>query len=439
MQSKWKTLIVSALVGLLVLGGLTGCARTEAVNAENGELSIYYLAEDQNVKSYITSFTNKFPEITVSERSFEDSAQMDEVVANELNAGKGPDVIIFSIKNSLDVLRLAKSGAFACLDESVKADEELLPQNYLQGALDAGKMDGKQYIMPLTFRLPVVFYDEVPDLGLQGKPIITFDQLASALDTNLTRFAKDENHGAVVYTSFFVPLMAADDAIVLTDNNRKVEYDDARLEQMLSVMQKMNGQVDKISSIIAKYGGKDIDVVGRFALDLDNPADLVHRTWLMNNYYANSQAEDFHVSAISQGEDGEVSAVLNSYGAVTKNADSKAYDFLRIAMDTSLVSNKNAAYSLPLRRDALWMQIGLHKTATSTFQSKDGPVNMGGLPNALEEDLKAILNGVTKVKIFNTRVSDILIDSFYPYLEETKPYEDCLKDFKQKMELYATE
>lgn len=41
MIKKWKTLVASALAGLLALGGLTGCARTEAVNAENGELSIY--------------------------------------------------------------------------------------------------------------------------------------------------------------------------------------------------------------------------------------------------------------------------------------------------------------------------------------------------------------------------------------------------------------
>lgn len=41
MIKKNKKLLASALAGLLVLGGLTGCARTEAVNAENGELSIY--------------------------------------------------------------------------------------------------------------------------------------------------------------------------------------------------------------------------------------------------------------------------------------------------------------------------------------------------------------------------------------------------------------
>lgn len=437
MRVKQKKLIGLMVATAVALGSLGGCGKTEM--QDDGELSVYHLSTDDKIADYILAFKDAYPDINVKVREFDDTAQMDEIVTNELNAGKGPDVVIFNSANNLDVMRLAEAGAFACLDERMKADESLVPEDYLPGAFEAGKVDGKQYILPLTFKVPVLYYNETPELGLEAGPVISYDQFSDALDTNIMKFSDDNTHGAITYTSLFPPLMVAGDAVRLTDGDRKVEYDDEKLGQMVSVMKKMYQQLEKITTIFQSYGGDTIDTVGRYELLLDCPVDLFNFTWGLNNFYQNTGIENFRVSALSQENNLEVCAMLSSFGAVTKNADREAYDFLRIAMDANPISNKSKRCGLSLNKTALQEQLEQHKEKTSTLQTKKGTFRMDGMPENVIEDLNTILDSVTEVTILNSRMMDILADTFDPYLNDEKSYEDCLTEFKQKMNLYTTE
>ena len=85
-------------------------------------------------------------------------------------------------------------------------------------------------------------------------------------------------------------------------------------------------------------------------------------------------------------------------------------------------------------------------TSINVFSGKEGGSNIGGnqmsvRPVSAEnsQKLNTIAESLQTFSLPNGRLLEMAEESFVPYFSDTSSYEDCLAEFRQKMELYIHE
>lgn len=442
-----KRFLSFLLAGTILAFSLWGCgnasqeasapdASVKASDAE-GELSVYAVASDAKVDRYIEEFNLIYKNVKVEKRTFETQEEMDEKVKTELSAGKGPDVIIFDSATSLDVIKMAKNGAFQPLDEKMAVNNNLKAEDYLPGALDAGKVNGKQYILPLTFTIPTVLYNADEETGLEAASMISFEEWKSALEHNLERYRDDSERCASVGGPLFDFVLISSGALPLYDLEGSVELDPEKIENAVEICKIWYEDTSKVQRIVQTYDSQGAD---HFALFSTLNPDIFNTVWGQQAYQQHVNHEDFAIAGVKPSEAEGLTARVSSYGVIPKNAGDFAYEFLRCAMDTPAVTNLTATYGMSLSKNVSDYMLQHYTEAMNTKNTSDGAViYLSGYTAEVSENLSQLLAGITDVKLYNQRVITIFKESFTPYLEGNKEYEDCYQEFQNKLNLYLTE
>ena len=87
-----------------------------------------------------------------------------------------------------------------------------------------------------------------------------------------------------------------------------------------------------------------------------------------------------------------------------------------------------------------------YRSQSNVFSGKEGGSNIGGnqmsvRPVSVEnsQKLNTIAESLQTFSLPNGRLLEMAEESFVPYFSDTSSYEDCLAEFRQKMELYIHE
>ncbi|MBO5199474.1 MAG: extracellular solute-binding protein [Lachnospiraceae bacterium] len=401
------------------------------------QLNLYCMSNDVNVDQYITAFRVHYGNITVNKTTFEDSTQMDEKLKSELNAGKGPDIIIFDEQTGLDVLGMAKNGAFQALDDKMIEDDSLNTETYLPGTFEAGKVDGKQYVLPLTFSVPYLTYDKTADLGFDSETVIPFEKYCEVIEANVEAL-KDNDYYGTLYCQhgYFDVVMGAAQAFDIELEEQNIMIDSQRLKMAVNGFATYVSQLEKMAKVFTLYVKEDSDIAERSSFICHTNPDVTHYAWFWENLYREAGKDKMGISIIGDADGNGVTATVNRYGVLTKDAESYAYEFLRVAMDAKLYSNKLAEYGMSLNKENIAWQIKRHRQTTSVYQS----IAMRGLTEEIEEQLVELYDSITDVRIPNPVVRKLCYESFFAYMfENSKTYEECYKEFEQKFNLYVGE
>ncbi|NQX67388.1 extracellular solute-binding protein [Paenibacillus alba] len=272
-MKKISTMLVS--VGLAASMALTGCSSqnasdTKASQTPNAEAStkpaagkpdkvkvrMAYWNKEDSVKSLLDLIKQKLPNIEL-EYQFIDNKQFDNIVATQLAAQSGPDIISVSPPASA---KYAKLGYLADLSS--------LSDRYNDAGKNVYSQDGKLYALPGISWFEGIFYNkEIFDkLGL--KPPTTFEeelQLHEALKKN---GIKPQAMGAKSWE----PMMKSSMGLVMNDFLSKPENKtfDVQFGQGQKTLEgNWNGAVDKWSELI-KRGYITQDMLG---VDYDQALD----------------------------------------------------------------------------------------------------------------------------------------------------------------------
>ena len=185
---------VLILVLLAVLVCLAGCGK-------KAELTVYVVDTEPLYVAALETFQTANPDVNLVVEKFSDYAAMNDRLNTELMSGKGPDVLLLnSYQSDLDAGKLAQSGAFLPLDDFMA---ELDGGSYYTVITDAGKVDGKQYLLPLSWNVLQAYcsadlptkqgldLDNLYDAFLrQAEKLAGQDDMAiSSLQVNRTDFA----------------------------------------------------------------------------------------------------------------------------------------------------------------------------------------------------------------------------------------------------------
>jgi len=450
---------LAALFICLILIFTNGCVNNAAKSYEDPMVIYCMAASELSVGYYISKFLDFYPETIFEVRVFEDAREMDEVLVQELNVGIGPDVVIFNDETELDVLRMAKNGAFISLDEMIKADITFNPDDYIRPAIDAGRVEGSQYLLPLTFTIPFIMYDADSDLSFTPAPVISHSDFMESVIASIeySKYQRDEGilyvnsiRGDIETNDLISPMLLTSQVLKLSDKNKVENFDDESFKQVVDWLKiYINECYPKSTAIIDARGVQPWVIAENIKYFYSyTPLNLIQNIWYYNSSYGYAGINNFGFSALSEIGSDNVVAMLVSYGVIRNNAHPLAYEFLRIAMDTFIYTqrswntyqNQNDEGASSVKISHIEMMINTRTWGPYFRRMQDQTVfNEKPLDDDLIGRIRLILSSVNKVIIPNAKLDNVFRDSFTAYFENEKSYEDCAANFIQKLNLYLSE
>ena len=160
-----KRICLSAILCMLLFL-VVGCGKKE-------QLTVYIAEEDALYNSTIVKYIKEYPEKDIDVVYFRTYEEMNEQLQAEIPNGEGPDVMLFnSFYSDVDPYKLASGGTLLSLDEQVSALSE---EEYYSVILDAGKMNGHQYYVPLSWNILQVYstQDKMAENGYDDNMYVT--------------------------------------------------------------------------------------------------------------------------------------------------------------------------------------------------------------------------------------------------------------------------
>ena len=156
------------LASIILVPALAGCRNDRKANIEpdysgfefpeeTGKL-IVYSAEGEyssTMTPAVEIFRERYPEIEISYQIYsEDTFRT--MIRDEIPAGGGPDLLLFSGIDLPDVYKTMSDGCFTDLNPYFAADEEIDLSDYIEAVMDGGVQNGRRYISPISYEMPLL-------------------------------------------------------------------------------------------------------------------------------------------------------------------------------------------------------------------------------------------------------------------------------------------
>ncbi|WNS47078.1 ABC transporter substrate-binding protein [Paenibacillus sp. MMS20-IR301] len=130
----------------------------------------------ENMESLIQKFNASQQEVIVKGIVQADYTETQQKLQAAIATGQVPAAVLSS---NVD---WARKGYFAEMDELITAQPEFNPEDFVQTFLNQGKVDGKQYFLPMYGTTQVMYYrkDAFEKSGIDASRIKTWEDLAAA-------------------------------------------------------------------------------------------------------------------------------------------------------------------------------------------------------------------------------------------------------------------
>lgn len=417
---------VLILVLLAVLVCLAGCGK-------KAELTVYVVDTEPLYVAALETFQTANPDVNLVVEKFSDYAAMNDRLNTELMSGKGPDVLLLnSYQSDLDAGKLAQSGAFLPLDDFMT---ELDGGSYYTVITDAGKVDGKQYLLPLSWNVLQAYcsadlptkqgldLDNLYDAFLrQAEKLAGQDDMAiSSLQVNRTDLA-----------NYFLEVAG----VSLTDG-KTVTADKAQVDEVMAFVKMFYDNAGAIGAVTKRYSN---DLAGA----------MVHLSFLMEDYsflnnlryyqsvYAKQVGTASTVSFFGR-LDGGMTAQVMHYGAINADTDMKeaAQKLLRCVLEQQCSMSFG-------KYDAA---VAYAPVSVAGYQACLGELTVQGVQGTAITALngenlaiaQAIPERVTTAVIPNRVLGEIVQNTMAPYFTGVADFDGCYDDMVQKLKLYLSE
>lgn len=128
------------------------------IYASDETLSMWLSNEEvELLRPAIDKFQELYPEVTLEIETYSiyDLRNASQQMKTQLMAGKGPDLLMFCSTGLDDVYKFLKAGVFVSLNEFIENDAYWNETDYVSSVMEAGAFEGKQYVIPLTYRFTI--------------------------------------------------------------------------------------------------------------------------------------------------------------------------------------------------------------------------------------------------------------------------------------------
>lgn len=425
-----------------------------------------YQKEHPQIHINIETLLNSYPSANTTE---EDATQLAEKrsaqvsrLRAEIMSGKGPD--LFLLRTSYiwndnlfaDVSKAIYSGTFCDLTSYLINDSTFKVEDFYTPLLDAGNIKGKQYIIPLSFTMPMFITTQ------NNLKSIGFDQAIA--EKSMTAFLKEAERclPAKQWNDMtLIDYVESLDQPLLDYQNSTVKLDTTAARSAMSyakMFKNPNWQPDPHKeynptlSLSPNYTG-DLDrshklVSGQlklFGCPLFLGGSIPAHAQIMQKLGTQPLFLDF------PNEKGGVTATVDSYAAIRANSShaKAAYGLIRYLLGNEC--QKSKAYPgvyLPVRKESLRDNLELGRTQYWTGKS-DVLNQSEAMNDKIFQNFSRAVNEMTTAHLqmlfsngsvnYGDHLSGLLMDLEENYYQGGISLDDFIKKSTNKLQLYLGE
>ena len=442
MKKRIRSAILLTLVLIFLFQQSTGCTPKE-VEQTNNSLKIAYFGTNSLISGPLYEFKQSHPDVEVITdflpMTVEDPTgdSFYTRISAEIMSGSGPDIILIS-NSGMNAGKMMRSGIFADLNEFIEADPEFDLSKYNANVLKAGQVEGKQYIMPLTYRLPLVLTTQEL-LDKTGFDISTADNYNAFLEECL-KYKQANIPGApeLSLDYYMTPYLA--DAVDYDTGEAKINTPENR-ETI-----RLNYEAVASLSDAEGYGRRGFVAQKLF----DNEAVFTQATQPAQMYmisYRALKGTATPVMAAVRDAEGRLMAEIDEYAMINANSPNKenAYAFLKLFMSDENYLGMSQKSSISISNDAmrsyLEEMVGKEEKVDDLLQGYADETKVAA--GLTQEEVNAYMDILAEVDggyIREKDVEDAHTETIEPYYDgETADLDSCIQNFEDKLKIIASE
>lgn len=441
-----KKAVLIFLSMMLLCTSLTGCGdKKSAVINPTTELTIYLdVYSKGKLARTISEYKRVYPEVNLNlvDLSQLDIFEYNTKLKNEVQSGKGPDVIDVSTMAFENAYKTVNSGVFCELAPLIEADEAFNLDDYNKVVMDAGVFDSKRYLMPITFKSPFLMTTQsiLDETKIDRAKLTDIISIATEFDRYLAEGDKrifKETRQWYMGLYQFLGLDFAD------YSNASYNLDEELITQAAELFQRIYPQDKPVSDGMT------------FSSTFDGFHDLSTGQGLFKYYYWGDISSIVSNAAALVGTDEKPiflpiktadnklqATVLDSVGINANSPNKKnAFNFIKTMLSDPVQNSDRYPMDYPVRNESLDKRIADCKEDaaerdTTLFES-DGII-MESPDQAFFDEFSASLKGIERCR-FEDPATGILSYELNEFYEGSKSIADCIKAAKSKLEIYVSE
>ena len=400
----------------------------------------------------VQTFREKFPEVEVEYVSFGDMMEEQSqtnyrsVLMNDISAGKGPDVILWSWEFT-DIFKVILTDVFENIDPYMSQDPEFSSQDYVEGVMNGGVFQGRRWIVPLYYSVGFLVSTEKA-LADSGFPLIkdpSFSQWYEAILSQEENMKKRNCTFSNMYGAQNDLTMVGRTGISVLDyaNGQSLARDEAfqqamEINKLLYTQAKESyepGWWDTWSPLPGDdvLSVRDGEILFAYA---DSPG-----SWL--ELYSGFLDVDTPVCYpfLSLNTGGGIAEIQQS-AAIRKNSKNQvnAYEFIKILLSQSVQSAGNPYYRYyPIRKESLISVMTESAKLAVRCSVRDDSVIFQPIVQETMEQLIYMAQNVKSAPNSNQLATEFVMQHMQPFFKGDKTYESCLESLVNTLELYVLE
>lgn len=390
----------------------------------------------------VNIFKEMYPDVEVEVKSFSEE-EYKTILPTELASGKGPDLVFSFASDVADIYKMMSTGVFVDLNHFINNDEDFHIEDYVEGVLDGGVLNGKRYIVPVEFGFPVLTTTQeiLDNEGFSIESISTYEGFLNAVvkyhekyGEGLEKFvfnnsdcmdSTQKNSKDIAY------MLSICGMNYINYENNTVEIDKAKFKSLMDTLKAIRYPDGKMLSRYT-FGG----LYNEKCL-FDTFTSAGNLFFQQYGGFYEDETKTHLMIPCPDYEDG-VTAEIVSFAAISKASQNQinAYRLLKILLSEEIQGgNDGSANKLN------YLRIG---TPVLKNAIKNGILeNMTDMKIELpEEDLNYFMDILTNVKIAKNLpkvVRKFIIDEMTPYLNGSKTFDECYSRLETTLELYKDE
>lgn len=404
---------------------------------EEDTFEVYAVKTDALYQTALNAYVKEHLEDKLQVTYFDSYEAMESRLKTELMSGAGPDVLLFnSYYQTEDIYKLCAGNSLLVLDKQMKT---LAENEYFQEILDAGVIDGHQYLVPLSWNI-LQLYSSEAKMAKNGyvDPYTAIPKEAEALATEEDYGVFSLNIGRADIIQMFAEVFGEP---IIDFKTEELVVDKEELREIAEYTKVFYDNMDKMRSITQKYKNDFGGAVSHLTFLLED-YPFMNNLRFYETLYPQYTASDMQVMFYERMEGG-ITAQVVQYGAInanTQNAD-KAWELLNYLLDYALVDmnfskyNEAAIYYAPINKT-------IYEECIKQLTSEKGPgpgKKVGPLSNENGKILSELPNQVSASVIPNMALGMLVQECLDPYLSGTDSFDHCYDELIQKLGLYLNE
>ena len=383
---------------------------------------------NQTLNPAIKIFEEMYPHINVDYRVLSE-AEHENLLRTEIPAGTGPD-LVFSYGIELpDIYKTMATGVFCDLNPYLHNDEDFRFDEYIQGVFTGSQIEGRQYMIPIQVKMPVVLttVEILEESGIKPEQLDTYegflDACAAFKNTNpdSALFDFDAGNGFMIDLYDLCGLNFIDYAA----NTITMEKETLnKLADVSKLYYNPKAGEPTVDGALSSF-------INRKYMFRSYPTD----SFLMVNDSAaikNFSNETPYLTLVPDPYGG-TSANLMTSAAIPEGSPNKlnAYRLLKILLSEEVQYGSNAYLGMPIHLESIRKNI-----ASSIERNRELELNVN------EEDYEPLIDkfqNITRAFVSPSIIRRYLKLEMAPYLTGKRSFDDCYDNLKNTLELYKDE